>query len=222
VGLKKLEKKVKVLANIQDESDRNNIFSIGGSDSDTNDPVSIDPLSQNVQTRLHDSLARKVNNETETLFLASINQKESLEELLHSLKDRASFIARTPSIRPASGWISSSFGYREGPFSNVKEFHKGMDIAGREGSEILASADGVVKFSGKNGAFGNMVTVDHGFGMVTKYAHLKKILVNRGEYVKRGGAIGLMGNTGRSTGPHLHYEVVLNGINVNPLTYIQN
>ena len=218
VGLKKLEKKVKVLANLQDEIDHSNLFSIGGSVVDEFEELNASDLS----VINHDTLARELNNNVETLYLASIDEKKSLEELLDSLRDRANLIACTPSIRPTAGWISSSFGYRESPFSNRREFHKGLDIAGREGTEIYSTADGVVTFSGRKGSFGKTIIIDHGYGLLTKYAHIKTIKVNRGEYVKRGDLIATMGNSGRSTGPHLHYEVLLNGVHVNPLNYIQN
>ena len=220
VGLKKLEKKVKVLANLQDDQNQTNLFSIGGSVSDEFD--NLNTTAERFSGISRDGLARELNDNVETLYLASINQKKSLEELLDSLRDRANLIACTPSIQPTSGWISSSFGYRESPFTNGREFHKGLDIAGREGTEIFATADGVVTFCGQKGSFGKTVMIDHGYGMVTKYAHTKKIMVNRGEYVKRGDVVATMGNSGRSTGPHLHYEVLLNGVHVNPLNYIQN
>ena len=220
VGLKKLETKVKVLANLQDETDQGNLFSIGGSVADEFE--NLNDQDQNLSEVTRNTLVRELNNDVETLYLASINQKRSLEDLLDDLRERANLLACTPSIRPTAGWISSSFGYRESPFTHNREFHKGLDIAGHAGTEIFASADGVVTYCGRKGSFGRTVMIDHGYGMVTKYAHTKKILVNRGEYVKRGDVIALMGNSGRSTGPHLHYEVLLNGVHVNPLNYIQN
>jgi murein DD-endopeptidase MepM/ murein hydrolase activator NlpD len=131
-------------------------------------------------------------------------------------------VSSTPSIWPTKGWLSSGFGYRISPFTGLREFHKGLDISNREGTKVIATADGVVTFAGKNGLFGDMIKIDHGHGIMTRYGHLEKMLIKRGDVVKRGDVIGLMGNTGRSTGPHLHYEVFLNGLPVNPKKYILN
>ena len=108
------------------------------------------------------------------------------------------------------------------PFTGRREFHKGYDIATKKGSPVLATAAGVVTFVGRKGLLGNCIIINHGHGMVTRYAHIDKFLKKRGEKVKRWEPIALVGNTGRSTGPHVHYEVRLNGIPVNPFKYILN
>jgi murein DD-endopeptidase MepM/ murein hydrolase activator NlpD len=138
------------------------------------------------------------------------------------LEGQRNLLASTPAIRPTSGWTTSRFGRRVSPFTGRKELHKGVDIANREGTVILATANGVVSYAGKKGAMGNIMVIDHGHGIVTRYAHLSKSLKKRGEKVKRGDIIAQMGNSGRSTGPHLHYEVHLNGVPVNPAKYILN
>ncbi|MBU4002216.1 MAG: peptidoglycan DD-metalloendopeptidase family protein [Proteobacteria bacterium] len=225
VGLKKLENEIKTLANLKKgQKKRNNKAKYGGSEtlfgmggSYDQDVESLDSLKVSP-----DGLAREINNQVEDLYLASINQKQSLEELLDSLKDRENLLACRPTIKPCRGYISSTFGYRESPFKNSREFHKGIDISENKGTKISATGDGVVTFTGRDGLFGNMVIVDHGYGLVTKYAHMNKIVVNKGSFVKKGKIIGHMGNTGRTTGSHLHYEVLLNGIHVNPLNYINN
>lgn len=108
------------------------------------------------------------------------------------------------------------------PFTGSREFHKGIDIANRQGTPIVATADGVVSFKGNKGLLGNVIMLDHGHGMMTRYGHTHEILVEIGDTVKRGDKIAVVGSTGRSTGPHLHYEVMLNGIRVNPEKYILN
>ena len=129
----------------------------------------------------------------------------------------------TPSGRAVEkGLLSSKFGKRIDPFSGKKETHKGIDIAGKEGSEVLAVGDGVVTFSGKRKGFGNLVEVDHGKGFTTRYAHNQAQLVSVGDTVRKGQAIALMGSTGRSTGPHVHIEVLRNGKQVDPAKYINN
>jgi murein DD-endopeptidase MepM/ murein hydrolase activator NlpD len=151
---------------------------------------------------------------------ATTVQENSFSTLLKSLESKRNLLAATPSLRPTVGWISSSFGYRVSPFTGRREFHKGLDIATRKGTPIIAPADGVVTFAGKKWLMGNLLTLDHGYGMLTRYGHIYKILKKKGDRVKRGEVIALVGNTGRSTGPHLHYEVRLNGVPVNPIKYI--
>lgn len=126
-----------------------------------------------------------------------------------------------PDGRPVSaGYISSRFGNRNDPFTGRRAFHKGVDFAGRAGAEIVAAASGVVTWSGDRYGYGEMVEVNHGNGYVTRYAHNADNLVEVGDTVKRGDVIARMGDTGRATGPNLHFEVLLNGTAVDPLTYI--
>jgi len=158
----------------------------------------------------------------EQLSEASVVQSQAFEEVYGYLQDQKSLLASTPAIQPTTGWISSGFGYRKSPFTGLKEFHRGLDIATREGTPIIAPADGIVIFTGKKGGLGRLLTINHGHGIITRYAHLQKSLLKRGSHVKRGDKIALVGNTGRSTAPHLHYEVHLNGIPVNPAKYILN
>jgi murein DD-endopeptidase MepM/ murein hydrolase activator NlpD len=163
-----------------------------------------------------------MHEQTRELTLASITQEKVFESLYEGLKSQRNLLSSTPSIRPTEGWLSSGFGYRVSPFTGLREFHKGLDFAGRKGTKIIAPADGVVSFTGRNGSYGKMIKIDHGHGIITRYGHLQKALKKRGEAVKRGDVIALMGNTGHSTGPHLHYEVLLNGLPVNPKKYILN
>jgi murein DD-endopeptidase MepM/ murein hydrolase activator NlpD len=121
-----------------------------------------------------------------------------------------------------NGLQSSGFGKRIDPFTGRKEQHKGIDIAGKEGSSIHAVADGVVSWSGERSGYGNLVEISHGDGYVTRYGHNKRCLVKTGDTVSRGDAIALMGSTGRSTGPHVHIEVLRNGKPVNPDRYLNN
>jgi len=219
VTLNKFEKKIRIIANIEKTDDSNNIFGVGGS------------IPEDLDTRLplmekHNSLMRDMHEQIDELSRASIHQKDQFESLLKSLEDQQNLLASTPAIRPISrgekSWITSSFGFRVSPFTGQREFHQGFDISSRSGTPILATADGVVTFTGKKGFLGKTVIVDHGHGMVTRYGHCSKFLKKRGEKVKRWEPIALVGNTGRSTGPHVHYEVRLNGIPVNPYKYILN
>ena len=215
VRLNKFEKKIRIIANINNPSEKDNLFGVGGSIPEDLDPKL--PL-----TEKHNSLMREMHEQARELSLASVSQEKVFESLINDLKRKRNLLSSTPSIWPAKGWLSSGFGYRISPFTGLREFHKGFDISSRKGTKVIATADGVVTFAGRNGLYGNMIKIDHGHGMMTRYGHLEKMLKKRGDAVKRGDVIGLMGNTGRSTGPHVHYEVFLNGLPVNPQKYILN
>ncbi|MDA8138260.1 MAG: M23 family metallopeptidase [Desulfobacteraceae bacterium] len=213
VTLSQFEQKVRIMANLEHKDDQASLFAVGGSmpeDLDTSIPLQED----------HDRLIRQMHEQIGQINQGTALQQKSFETLLSSLKDKRNLLAATPSLRPTMGWISSEFGYRISPFTGRRELHKGMDIANREGTPIIAPADGVITFADNGGLMGNMISLDHGYGMLTRYGHLVKILKKKGDRVKRGEAMALMGTTGRSTGPHLHYEVRLNGIPVNPTNYI--
>jgi len=146
-------------------------------------------------------------------------QLDILENLLLAEQLNATI---TPSGNPTEkGWISSYFGLRKDPFSGKKKMHKGVDIAGQSGSSVYATADGVVISIKKQTGYGKVLEIDHGYGFTTRYAHNKTIAVKSGDLVKRGQTIAYMGSTGRSTGPHVHYEVLRNGRQVNPQRYIR-
>jgi murein DD-endopeptidase MepM/ murein hydrolase activator NlpD len=126
-----------------------------------------------------------------------------------------------PEGRPVkSGFISSYFGEREDPFSGEEAYHKGVDFAGTAGASVMAVAAGVVTWAGNRTGYGNLVEINHGDGYVTRYAHNQRTLVSVGQTVKRGDPVALMGSTGRSTGPHVHFEVIRNGRQVDPLTFV--
>jgi murein DD-endopeptidase MepM/ murein hydrolase activator NlpD len=140
-----------------------------------------------------------------------------LADQLVAKRDR---LASTPAIWPAKGWLTSRFGSRVSPFTNRRQFHAGIDIAGERGTDVVASAKGKVVFSGKRGPLGNSVIIDHGHGIRTMYGHSEDLYVKRGETVERGQRIASLGSSGRSTGPHVHYVVEQKGKAVNPLNYI--
>jgi murein DD-endopeptidase MepM/ murein hydrolase activator NlpD len=184
-------------------------------------PEDLDLLDSRLEpSRGGDSLLANMGNHVKDLSTAARYQEERFDSLMGKLEDRRSLLDSTPSIRPTSGWLSSRFGYRISPFTGRRELHKGIDIANRKGTEVLAPADGVVTFSGNNGAMGRMVVIDHGHNIITRYAHLDSALKKKGDSVKRGDIIAKMGSSGRSTGSHLHYEVHRNGVPVNPANFI--
>jgi len=215
VTLNNFEKKIRVIANLDQDNNQESLFGVGGSIPED--------LSTNIDlAKRQTGLIRKMHEQVDNLHLATSNQKTGFSSLLEALEGQKNLLASTPAIRPVKGWMTSRFGYRNSPFTNRRELHKGLDIANREGTQIIAPADGIVKFAGRKGLLGKAIDIDHGHGMITRYGHLKEILKKRGAPVKRGDIIAEMGDTGRSTGPHLHYEVHLNGVPVNPIKYILN
>ncbi len=154
------------------------------------------------------------------LSAEATRQEQSLQELQAYFQDQKSLLASTPSIWPARGWVTSDFGQRLDPYTADRVMHQGLDIAAPHGKEVFSPSDGTVVFAGLEGGYGNVIVIDHGYGIKTRYGHLAKILVKSGAKVKRGEKIAAVGNTGRSTGPHLHYEVRVNGIPQNPRKFI--
>lgn len=149
-------------------------------------------------------------------------QKQEIEKSIAPIKSRLAYLTAKPSIVPVVASITAGYGYRKNPFtSRGSEFHQGIDFAAYYGQPVKATGDGIVIFSGWQSSYGKMVIISHGYGLTTLYAHNSKLLVKQGEKVKKGQTIAKAGNTGRSTGTHLHYEVKLNGKNVNPAKYFQ-
>ena len=153
-------------------------------------------------------------------------QSKSFDEISKLIKDKEDMLASIPAIRPVNmekSWFASGFGIRIDPIYKTKKFHAGVDFSSQVGNEIYATGNGrvkKVKFSRRG--YGNEITIDHGYGYETLYAHTSKILVKRGQKVKRGQVIGLVGSTGKSTAPHCHYEVHKDGKKVNPINFFYN
>lgn len=145
-----------------------------------------------------------------------------MEELFEVLKGREIQLASTPSILPVKGWVTSHFGYRIDPFTGRRALHQGLDVVARIGAPIVSPAEGVVTFAGKYGSYGNAVMIFHGYGVTTLYAHCNELYVQVGQRVRRGDVVASVGNTGRSTAPHLHYEVIVHGVPVDPRKYVLN
>lgn len=154
-------------------------------------------------------------------------QSKSFDEVFDMAKNKEKLLAALPAIQPVSNRdlrrIGSFFGYRTDPFYKIKKFHEGVDFTAPVGTEVYATGDGVVTVVERlKVGYGNYIVIDHGFSYETVYAHLSKFNVRRGQQVKRGQVIGYVGNTGKSTAPHLHYEVRRNGMPVNPIHYFYN
>jgi murein DD-endopeptidase MepM/ murein hydrolase activator NlpD len=213
--LREFDKKLRTMVNLEKSDDSQQLLGVGGSNTALSSPDS------SIE-KAHEKLVRLMYRSLDNLDKEISLETHEKSELLDYLESQKSMLLCTPSIWPTRGWISSGFGYRISPFTNEKEFHRGLDICNRMGAPIIAPSDGVVASVGWDFGYGKTLVIKHGYGLKTKYAHLSKILVRKGEVVKRGQEIGMVGNSGRSTGPHLHYEVHLNGVPVNPLQYILN
>lgn len=208
--IRQFDNQIKMLVGSKNTAEESNI---GGIESDE---FKIDMLPLHRQ----ELASRKILN-----YIRDLKRDSQLEEIIQQdlivfMNESTQKLASIPSIIPSQGFISSRFGYRMSPFTGSKRQHKGLDIAAAVGTKIIAPADGKVVFADRDGAYGLCVEIDHGNGIKTRYAHMSKISVKVGNTIKRGGLVGLVGNTGRSTGPHLHYEIMVNGVHTDPLAYI--
>jgi murein DD-endopeptidase MepM/ murein hydrolase activator NlpD len=165
--------------------------------------------STDMMTRELDRLSREMND-----------RSKSFQELIDQLEAKRTILAATPTIWPVKGWLTAGFGHRRSPFTGQRQMHDGVDISNSVGTAIVAPAEGVVSYAGPLGGFGNVVSIDHGHKITTFYAHLQQHKVSRGQRVRRGDVIASLGTTGRVTGPHLHYEIQVNGAPVDPSKYV--
>ena len=209
--LAKLEHKLMLLSMQQVQLAKNTNQQLNFSDGqvEPNNIIAIPEQSLNIQsklTNLNDKLVQQ------------INQLDALEKILnHTHIDEEQYVAGRPINK---GWLSSYYGMRDDPFTQTPAMHKGIDFAGTEGDEVIATAAGIVTWSGERYGYGNLIEIDHGNGLVTRYGHNKELTVSVGEVVIKGQEIALIGNTGRSTGAHVHYEIIKNGTQIDPLPYV--
>ena len=206
IRLDALGKRLTRMANLDDgEFDFGHPPAQGGAEGADGQPAQIPDL-----TAMVDDLQSQLSNREQQLgVLENLILTRELNKQVY------------PEGRPVQdGWISSYYGQRSDPFSGYTAFHKGLDFAGPEGTHVTAVAAGLVTFAGERAGFGEMVEINHGNGLSTRYCHNEKILVKQGDMVRKGEQIALMGSTGHSTGPHLHFEVLKNGTQVDPLRFI--
>lgn len=213
--LKDFDKRIRIIANLEKSQETTLTMGLGGpSPSDIREKLKAEKDDM--------GLAQQMRTDIERLESQATSQEESLFELEKLLQSKKDMLVHTPSVWPVHGWVTSGFGFRTNPFTGLTQMHEGLDIANRIGTPVIASADGIVSDTGRDTSHGIVVVISHGFGINSRYNHLSKILVKAGQRVKRGDRIAEVGTTGMSTGPHLHYEVRVNGIPVNPLRYIVN
>jgi murein DD-endopeptidase MepM/ murein hydrolase activator NlpD len=197
---------------LQDPERNLAIGPVGAPDSDPAAPPGPAPAAQENLSALPGRLS--------SLETEAARQEASLRELQEYFDDQKSLLASTPSLWPTRGWVTSDFGIRLDPYSTERMMHRGLDVATPHGQAVQTPSDGTVVFNGTEGGYGKVLVIDHGYGVKTRYGHLAEIFVRLGDRVTRGQKVAAVGNTGRSTGPHLHYEVRVNGIPENPRKFI--
>ncbi len=217
--LRLFDKKLRIIANIEKPKGvkaKDQLMGVGGGSSADAMEYLLTPGAK------VDGLVRQMRSDLTHLETIANSQESSFSELQGYLMRKSSYLAATPSIWPARGWVTSVFGQRVSPFTGLPHKHRGIDIANRAGTTVIAPADGIVVKVRREANLGNTLAIKHGYGIRTVYGHLSEINVRVGQKVKRGQKVAAVGNTGRSTGPHLHYAVRVNGVMVNPTKYILN
>jgi murein DD-endopeptidase MepM/ murein hydrolase activator NlpD len=213
--LKDFDKRIRIIANLEKGHETTSFMGMGG-------PSPFDVREKLKAEKDEKGLVQQMRTDIERLKSEAISQEGSLSDLEKLLQTKKEVLVHTPSIWPVHGWVTSGFGFRNNPFTGLIQMHEGIDISNRVGTPITAPADGIISDIGSDWAHGKILVISHGFGMITRYGHLNKVLVRVGQKVKRGDKIAEVGMSGKTTGPHLHYEVRLNGIPVNPMRYILN
>jgi len=213
--LKEFDKKIRIIANLEKGQETTPSMGMGGpSPSDVRDKLK--------KEKDNAGLVHQMKSDVERLQSEAMSREDSLSELEKLLQVKREMLAHTPSVWPVQGWVTSGFGFRTNPFTGLTQMHEGLDISNRVGTPIVAPANGIISDVGNDIAVGKVVVIFHGFGITSRYGHLNKVFVKVGQRVKRGDKIAEVGMTGKTTGPHLHYEVKINGVSVNPARYILN
>lgn len=214
---KDFERKIRIIANLEKKGQEIAPLMVGIGGPSPSD------IRENLKERKDDKgLTLQMRNDIERLQSEAISREESLFELLKLLLAKKEALAHTPSIWPVQGWVTSGFGFRTHPLTGLSQMHEGLDIANRVGTAVIAPASGIVSDIETDQLFGRILVISHGFGITTRYGHLHRVLVRVGKKVERGDKIGELGMSGRTTGPHLHYEVRINNMPANPVQYILN
>lgn len=173
-----------------------------------------------LETQKKKQTNQQIIKRTEAITRKAKEVEQALQYVETQINEQKSKLASTPALWPTRGYITDTFGMRTHPITGKRHFHNGLDIATQLGNKVIATADGYVLITENTSILGNLIAIDHGFGFSTRYGHLSSFAVKEGDRVKRGQVIGWVGNTGRSTAPHVHYEVIYMGKNQNPMNYI--
>ena len=214
--------RLKMITNLMDRDQLSQHLDLPLPNASTNLSFSSNTKATSTQAAATPTTATSTEDATfEKLSIQSLTLEQNLHDLYELLSDQKSFLNALPTKKPAEGAFTSGFGVRVSPFGDgIEKMHEGLDVANAVGTPIHATAQATVVFAGKKSGYGQIVILDHGYGLETWYGHTSRMLVKPGQLVKRGQTIALIGNLGHSTGPHVHYEVRVHGIPVDPLSYI--
>jgi murein DD-endopeptidase MepM/ murein hydrolase activator NlpD len=212
--IRDLDTKLRQVLSLEPRDKAKQLLGIGGPDE-----LGLENLAT-IGEKKHGEALKEMHQELTQLQGVASKQETSLQTLIEYFEDKRSIYASTPADWPVRGWVTSPFGSRISPITGKMQFHEGMDIAAQIGTPVFATADGVVIKAGFEASYGDMVELSHGYGLKTIFGHNSRLNVKPGQHVKRGDIIAYVGDTGSSTGPHLHYEVRLNSLPVNPDRYL--
>ena len=212
--MREFDRRLRTAAGLEAKEGGSSFLGAGGAD--TMSPRALMVAAVAHQTPATDGLTK----ELDLLGQEMNNRSRSFQELIDQLEAKRTVLASTPTIWPVKGWLTAGFGHRRSPFTGRRQMHEGVDISNSVGTPVVSPADGIVSYAGPLGGFGNVVSIDHGHKISTFYAHLQQHKVSRGQRVRRGDVIALLGTSGRVTGPHLHYEIQVNGAAVEPSRYV--
>jgi len=211
--LRHFDQKLRAMTNKGPLLQKAGMLGTGGSESEVSGPKN------RLQSGSED-LIRQMHRDVERLLAEASVHELSQQELGKIFEDSKSIMASTPTVWPISGNITSGFGYRSSPFTGRAEFHRGIDIVAPVGTPIKVPAEGLVLSTEWSSGYGLILSINHGYGVVTRYAHLAQVEVEPGQRVRRGQRVATVGRSGRTTGAHLHYEIILNGIPINPMRFL--
>ncbi len=214
VRMRDFDLRLRTVAGLETKEGEGSFLASGGADTLNSRTMMVAAVAH--QAPSSDSLAKELDR----LGREMNDRGKSFQELIDQLEAKRNVLASTPSIWPVKGWLTAGFGQRRSPFTGRRQMHDGVDISNSVGTPVVAPADGVVTYAGPLGGFGNVLSIDHGHRVATFYAHLHQHRASRGQRVKRGEVIALLGTSGRVTGPHLHYEIQVNGATVDPSKYV--
>jgi murein DD-endopeptidase MepM/ murein hydrolase activator NlpD len=220
--LRELDLRLRTVAGLEVKDAESSIVGVGGADTLSSSALLVAAIAHQTSPTNPSTGIRTDNlgGEFDRVRREMKDRNKSFQGLIESLETKRSLLASTPTIWPVKGWLTAGFGQRRSPFTGQRQMHEGVDIANTVGTPVIAPADGVVTYTGPLGGFGDVVSVDHGHKISTLYAHLQEHKVSQGQRVRRGDVIGLVGTTGRVTGPHLHYEIQVNEVAVDPTKYV--
>lgn len=214
VRLREFDLRLRTAAGLETKEGESSIFGVGGADTLNSRALMVAAVAH--QTPSTDNLTQELDRLSHEMN----NRSKSFQELIDQLGAKRNVLASTPTIWPVKGWLTAGFGHRRSPFTGLRQMHEGVDISNTVGTPVIAPADGIVSYAGPLGGFGNVISIDHGHRISTFYAHLKQQRASQGQRIKRGDIIASVGTTGRATGPHLHYEIQVNGAPVDPSKYV--